>query len=618
MENRIFSVRTLNPGQNNAVDVKVLPYTFSVQSICASFCIYALTMGYDKAKVYLAFLGLQSLIFNAMANGVEVLTVAPKLWWIIVNAVKPKSVDNGVQRINFSFDTSFLTSGTQSVVNIQGALFGKYTGLVDPSGFPLLDDSTYVLPTLMQAANDVSDLFNFYPKFHPLVKNDGWYRNDASIYSWRITIYGGAGGQDNTNSSFGLNILEVPITSWLGYLGMAEQEYAPDYQSTRVPVFVNSSEGASGHHVGLRLHYAKFMEESNLLSIKLKPVAVDVMAYQDCQARRVAYQRQLNAGRPDITNTAYIAVKPGAFALNRFINYTSLMFSHAHMWFGAWQTYPAIAVGTNNLDASDTSGMTEAYFSVGSLRQLAPYHNVHSNSFIIPFPTANEGSFLQVFELASGLVMCGDNSNPNYENLDIMNSVQATGGLPIAWAGPFIADDRQAVKESDAAIQNMIPTASPLAFKGYVTTNNIEITKVLENPNGIVSRSNTLDSIKKSVRPGLGTKVIIFQGPSALSAVWDATISDNGFKRNFSITNAMTTTISNYVYQTTGLFSDNVLISRIIQRSYSSYQPGVQGTMPYTDNEISNVHQYVKDPESAESSEAAEEVLMMSRGLSEC
>jgi len=388
----------------------------------------------------------------------------------------------------------------------------------------------------------------------------------------------------------------------------------------RIPTCTKYSQGASGHHLGLRLMFPKYMSPEYVkTSLNMKPVSIETMNIAEAISRlQMINITNQAAGRPAFN--PYIPVKPGAYAISRLGDACALMFSYCCMWFGAAEYYLSMTVGTNNLDPISTSAFTEPYWLVASMRQLQPVYNCETNSVVVPFPSVGDTS-TALSGIASAF--CLDFSIPGYGPglLEYGSSTIPNGGTLVVWNGEFISDDRQAVKTADAQIQNMMPTSSPLAIWSPPIVSTALYSKVLSvNP---LEDSVRKIKYKKKIAEILEKVGFKYQQnidkkmsprPTAAYDNEVGSIGEKEFGADYAIVDAMTPTILNYPsFDFPGANNQfNMIACRIIHGGVVSYESGDVASLPFIDDQIQTVFGFIKDPVSYQGSEITENLLGMS------
>jgi len=456
-----------------------------------------------------------------------------------------------------------------------------------------------------------------------------------------------------------------------------------DDATQRVPTNTLYSQGGAGNHVGLRLVFPSFISKRHVKTgLNLKPVDLQNWVGQDTVARAAAALNNVNAVRPDtgfgLLPQAYgttnaTGIQPNLAYIYRIFNYVANMLSGAAAWFGASQTLVAMAVGTNCLDPFQTSGLTEAFFSVASSRQLSPVYNKVTNQVTVPFPAISDealSAFWSMYETSPNIYYPNITGTPQYGGvtLDLCNS--QIGSVYVAWAFQGLKDAKQDVKTADAEVQNMIPTSSPLGLftqpstMNMLTTKNLNIgatnealeicgttmetllgkiaKKMKHDPiafmatrkkNAEILRQSKLKNEKQLAlelkkndlefddgpryQNEFARRAVFLRAPSRTSPdTTTATIlsitSEDQLDPNHAIENMMQMPVSAYspVVRATD-------IERIVNGGVTAYEPGVMGSQSFTLESIGTAPTFVKDPVSMQASEATGELLRLSRGIAQ-
>jgi len=404
---------------------------------------------------------------------------------------------------------------------------------------------------------------------------------------------------------------------------------------------------------------------------------------QDTTARAASALNNVNAARPETgygllpqaygtTNTSP-GIQPNLAFISRAFNYAANMLSGAAMWFGASQTFVALNVGTNCLDPFQTNGLTEAFFSVASSRQLSPIFNKVTNQVTCPFPAIADtaiNTLWSMFETggAGSVYYPNTTGSPQYGGmtLDLLNS--QIGSTYVAWAFQGLKDDKQNLKTADAEIQNMIPTSSPLSLftapstMNMLTTKNLNVgsstealqmcgttmetllTKIarklkVEPTTFITTLNKNRDLFKKSK---INDKAVLEQkrsdfefeldgkhlhewakrskftmapsrtSPDTSTSTILSVTSEDQLDPNHAIENMMQMPISAYapVIRATD-------IERIVNGGTTAYEPGVMGSQSFLLENMGTAPSFVKDPTSVQGSEVTQELLRLSRGIAQ-
>jgi len=648
-----------NPGQTTTITISCPPNMAAFQSLASSFVLYGLSYGYEPASAATAFAGIMQLLIAAMSNFSAVPEKAPRIWWALTNALRPKNAVHMGITYRFEWDLSSFTVPNQP--NFAGIYFGApITGTLF-NGFPTISSASLPSLTAMEATDIVSDLFSKYPREHAVISRVDDYLQDPSIFAWRSLVLPAINQQDGTNSSYGINQLEVPIRSYFGYMGLALGTNT-DSGTTgiqRIPTGANFSQGNAGNNLGIRLCFPKYQGAAySKMKLNLKVVDLESWYFQDVQARIAANTGLLNAERSTAATTklpaVYDNVSDNLAIIYRLFNYISSMLSFCPCWAQASQTFLAVSVGTNLIDPFGTHGMTDSFISVATARQLQPTYNKRNDSLTVPYPSVSDQFIQDYNSMFEGFY---PSTNPDIQfggdNLDLLNSV--VGTTPICWGSPVLKDFKQLVKTADGYLINQIPNSSPLSVWASATISNVLTQKIVNSSSdsevavlkriatfrglnaekfvqNLIKRRNAarqvkIDSMdtftnsdglevvesgkKKAVQelakdgfPVRITKAPGLQSPSTLNAQINAVVGEHDFGLNAVVQNMMQVPIAQY---------PTIDVARTIHGSSSSYESGMTGSQSLTMEEFGTANSFVKDPTSMQGSEATQEVLKLSK-----
>jgi len=386
----------------------------------------------------------------------------------------------------------------------------------------------------------------------------------------------------------------------------------------------------------------------------------------------IAFLNLISAGRtvaagPGPLPATYADIVPNLALIYRVFNFAASMLSYAAMWFGASQRFGAICVGTNNLDPLQTGGLTESFFSIASVRQITPLYNRRSNQVVVPFPVVSDtatATFYAMFQ-SIALPYYPGTGPPTYGgmNLDLLNST--VGSAVVAWADQSLKDAKQAIKEADAAIQNLIPTSSPVSVMSKASTVNVLVTKILSlgSQEEVLLSGTTLEILRTKIAKRLKIDPTQYQAnilknraafyefqrrshlevakrlpivefepkfpneyaarakfivsgprvsPDTETGLILALTGETPFDPNHAIETMMQMPIAAYTP-----VSRATDIDRIVNGGVTAYEPGIVGSQSFVMDNLGTASAFVKDPTSMQGSEATQELLRLSRGLAQ-
>lgn len=461
-----ISGRNPLPGQSDQITLNVEVNPDKFVGICASFVLYGLSLGADRLKAT-SYLGALQVIFkNSMADGSRVLTKAPRIFWIIDNALRPKTVKYKRYTYHYTFDSTFNANTDKNPI---GCIFGASGEFVD--GLVAIDTGSYTLPTLGAAVELAAELFGYFSKRNPLISQVDDFLYDPSIYAWTggTTQYG---AWDYLNSDWHLCALEVPIRSWLGYSGIATRKIlnGPNAPSgNRIGKFAEYCMGGALHYVGLRLYMPGTLSR-RFVKTKISFSPIDMNTWLLAQPELLINQtnRLVASARVEGATPGFEApdvwknngVSKNLFLLSRYKNIMNSFTPFACCWASASIQFCASAVGTNIIDPISIQGASDVYANIASTRELKPSFDAYENIMVVPYPMVMSDTVAQIWAaypefLADSVAPRGYGGT----DLDLLNS-NISGQIVSLVDGQFLRDDFSLVTRSDNANNQLLPTSS--------------------------------------------------------------------------------------------------------------------------------------------------------------
>jgi hypothetical protein len=505
------NTRFATQGQNQKLNLYIVPDADNFQSLAAAFVMYGLTQGLSKALAGPCYMALQVMLLNAMENNPDPLKQAPRMWWALTNAVRPKTVKCKGQ--DFGYNWSLDSFGPSTTPNDNGWILGDQKSTAT-NGLYQIDTTPLAIPTLNDAAQMSNNLWTVFGNAHPLLPqgtvND--FIQDVSAFAFKLPLLENV--NDPMVSAYAVCFLEVPIISYFGYMGLGTGSMtgsdgnAPGI-TTRIPRFSKFCQGAAGHHIGLRLCFPMLRQAKYVMTYPdLKTIDIGTWVYQDLAVRQQVNLQLASAGQsaspagqlpPNYLQAP--GVPANLFALIRIVNFIGSMLNTSPCWFGAWQNLAAMAVGTNLIDMYQYEGLTDSFVSIASVRELRPVYDKRRDVLTVPFPTISD-AFLDIFgPLAEAL---GLTTGYGDASLDFLNST--SGGQTVCLVnGPTLKDDKLDFKFREGQYDNMCPNVSAVPSESSNKTKTVLTTKILDlnNPSGskriLLNAVNMLVKDKKKV-----------------------------------------------------------------------------------------------------------------------
>jgi len=383
--------------------------------------------------------------------------------------------------------------------------------------------------------------------------------------------------------------------------------------------------------------------------------------YQDLYTKVQVNNNLVNSGRP--ASAFPVAVPPAytvpggvtanLYLLYRYANYIGAMLNNSPCWFGAWQMYSSIAVGSNNIDPFTYEAQTDAYWSMAATKELRPAYDRQRNVLTVPFPTISDTFVTDDWYT----IMITDNAFPNPAayggaTLDLLNS-EVGGTLVCLVNGPTLKDDKGYVKIADGTYGNMVPNSSSIPVNAVSETKAVETTQILTDTTNNADRKQILSRIlgsfildpkkrdvaintwflnKKNRPPVITNTIIRFPSigivqtgeegkmlepvvrtvtnrtsPSTTLAMLIGVTSAEGFDEGRKLETVMQTPISGYTPYPFG-----PLIERLVHGDQAAFYPGSGAKQAVTFTDITTAPTFVLDPTSNTKNDVAVAMLQMS------
>jgi hypothetical protein len=416
------------PQQNQKITIVCIPDQVQLSMVCAAFIQYALTMGFDKSQATQAYMAAQVVLMESMRNAPLPMQKAPRMWWQLLNALQSKTIFYKGADITYKWDMDLVAPDTG--VNKFGFRFGALeAGNTPIGGLYTISDTAGVIKDLAISCEQLTSVFEYFGDAHPMIECPLDFCEDVSAFATKTSLFADQNRSDQTKSSYSVCYHEVPIISYWGCCGFAKAPPAGSKDSFRVPRFTKFSQGHAGNHVGMRLHFPKFMAK------QFVHTTPDFRMYDlgkwfevDTQMRATMKQMLNNANRTQSDATSsipdgYVNVPMNEAILSRIFNFAAASLMYPAAWFGTSQTLVAIAAGTNNIDSTLPKGRGEASWSVANQRQLTPLYNRNSNRLIIPVPTISNSIVSELWNLFPNSYNQTDTDIYGGTRLDILNSM---------------------------------------------------------------------------------------------------------------------------------------------------------------------------------------------------
>jgi len=477
------------PGQNTILALSVVPDMNQLYSLAAAYVLKALEGGLPRSEAAQAHLALQTCFFAAMQNASNaIVSKAPRIYWVIENALRPKTVIHKGVRYAYSWNLDGLTPTSDPVYG--GHIFGAETATVAGTGlYGISTTSTPAFGSIADAAAFLDNIWEYLPKNHPVMPKVNDFIFDAGLYGCKQAVSAQANPNDLGTSQYSRVESEVPIVSWLSYAALGTRVVGPSLVN-RVYAFAEYVQGAPCNHVGLRLCYPETMSKAHVKTkMDFNFIDLGVVLAQSMLGLRNLNQRLIGASRPS-ANTTAPANAPTLYTTNgvsknlMMLSKLGTCFTHfgptASMWATTSGGLAAMAVGTNNIDGTSALGRHEWSWLMASLAQLKPRYSKRNSCFIVPVPTINQDAITFVWSFFP--IVLPDDTTYGNANLDILNSNNGSGTVISLINGDTFRDDVLNVQRTDAAFSEVAPTASGMNSDKNAVLDTVENSVIIGVP----------------------------------------------------------------------------------------------------------------------------------------
>lgn len=465
------------------------PNSENVHGAAAAFVLYGLTRGYpaqDAAKTYL---GLVVLLQAAMNSRIDLLKVAPRLWWQLTNALTPKTARVNGQEIRY--DWNMANFNINNVPSIGGVILGIPLN-PDTNGLYNINVAAVAVPTEEEAADLAANLWATYDQAHVVMERVDDYIHDVGAFAYKGKV------QDPTavdvfSTQYGVNASEAPIRSWFGFCGFGLSSAAA--LPFRIPKYFHATQGSALQYIGARLHYPMLLNRKyNMTRINFRMFDLEnvilkaTRALNDTRDKLEGAQRpQTEAGKvPDaywgkIGNTTGLAViDVNLYALHIMLLATGALSSLSACWAGVTANgVSSIATGTNLIYPQMNNTLSAPAWIVETMSQLHPVHASRNNMLHIPVPVISDDfipfyrtGFTDYFNPTTTMATYGGN------NLDLLNS-QIGGQVVQLCNGPALTPNRSSVMECDQIYSNQLDLKSAAPVIAPLRSMNIVKSRLL-------------------------------------------------------------------------------------------------------------------------------------------
>lgn len=384
---------TTIPSQLETIEIVTRVDPQSLFMIAQSFALYAWSRSFAAPKCREFITSLQVVLFDAMRGGTRRFEKAPRIFWSIYNGVTPKG------RISYNgLHYSFRFEPDAVIVNLarsNGAIFGLNQTVLNQDGLYVIDIQDMPVYSVEESVSRVQELFNFCAKTLPMIPYIDESINDASIFAFKQAYFVDP-PPGPTNSEYASFDLEVPITSWLGYLGLAQnRNYSRPEIAVRIPSYTIWGLGHAGVQVGVRLQDGPNYNVDAGLTFKF--VDVETLILTEGFRQLEVADKSLTAGRaisPKGFPRSFGPISDGGEAIDAVSHFLFMMDcimskfdSYSCCWFGI-SNFDDTAVWTGTNRNASNFGINFAMDSVAAelVKSSAPVFNARQNKYSVTVP----------------------------------------------------------------------------------------------------------------------------------------------------------------------------------------------------------------------------------------
>jgi len=474
-------------GNASSFKLSVDPNSPNVHGAAAAFVLYGLTMGFESYKAARTYLGLVVLLKAAMEGQRDKIKIAPRLFWQVCNALAPKEAN--YKRQTIKFDWNMANFSVNNVPNIGGVTFGVPLN-TDQDGLYKLDVSAVTVPTVEEASDYASELWSLYPPAHKPIERVDDYIRDVSAFAYKVPVISPQ-ATDTFTTQYGINALEVPISSWFGFcgFGLSTAEAIP----IRVPRFFRATQGSALQYIGSRLHYPMLLNRKhNLTRINFRTLNMEEIIIKAARSLGDVREKLEAAGRPQTqpyetpdaysgkfgTDATHPVIDINLFAIHRLLNVLSAIACLSGTWAGVFANgLSSMATGTCLILPDMNAAYSDCAWMIEVMRQMHPVFASHNDMLHVPVPCISD-DFIPFFRAGFGAYFDSTGATmPTYggNNLDLLNGQIGSQAVQLM-NGPSLSTNRTALNEADGFYSNMlslqlaVPEIAPLRSYNIVRT----------------------------------------------------------------------------------------------------------------------------------------------------